>query len=400
MLKLIWLKEMKEVLRDKKTFWFVVLMPTVILPALMGAGVYVGVKSVVQMHEAEKPFALDAPSPWREQIGAVLDEHERLVWQSEQRLSGEAELSAAVRAGEVDFALQLPAQFDPTQPVASEWQLYYNQADDVGQFASVEEALEPLFEQWRAQHRSNWSLTLEQAEVLNQPVTLNKVGTAAEREDLGQKLGGMLPYMLLLLCLMGAMMPALDIGAGEKERGTLETLLMAPQPRTTLVLAKFGVIVACSALVAVLTIASGLIWALVLGQVFAVNALVSAVSAIGAMDLLLILALLLPIIGFFSALLLALSVYARSFKEAQNYMAPINLVAILPAMVALFPGVELTTGLAWAPMVNVTLASKELIKGTMDYALLLPVFASNLLLAGLLLAFCCHWFRRESVLFR
>ncbi|MBY6019819.1 ABC transporter permease [Ferrimonas balearica] len=400
MIALIWLKEMREVLRDKKTLWFVVLFPTVLLPALMGGAIYVGASSVKQVYESDLRFQLVAPEPWRGEIAEALTNGERLVWDDQVQVSNREQFDAAINEGTLEFVLVVPDDFSATASEVSQWQLYYNQADDVGQFDRIHQALQPLFEQWQTEHRNAWNLTESQVQVLKQAVELEQVGVADQREFIGEKVGGFLPYALLLLCLMGALLPALDLGAGEKERGTLETLLMAPVSKTTVVMAKFMVIAICSLTVALLTMASGVVWSLVLGQVFAIEMLVEAISTIGMMDLVLILLLLLPIAMFFAALLLAVSFYARTYKEGQNYVAPLNFVAILPAMVALFPGITLTSTLAWIPLVNVTLASKALLKGTFDYWQLMPIMASNTLLAALLLAFCVKWCSREQVLFR
>ncbi|GAA5189456.1 ABC transporter permease [Ferrimonas gelatinilytica] len=400
MLKLIWLKEIKDLLRDRKTLWFVLLMPTLIMPALMGGALYLTSSGILDKQNETLDFQLVAPPAWRDTLGTLLDGHEGLRWQRELSLEGEAQWREAIEAERLHFVLQVPDGFDPDQDHPSQWQLYYNQTEDFGQYDRIHKALSPLYEQWREEHRQRWGLTESQSQMLTEPVSLTMVGTADEREAIGERIGGLLPYLLLALCLIGAMMPALDVAAGEKERGTLETLLMAPVPRWQLVLAKFAVIGCASMLVATLSLLCGVIWLLLAGQVFAVSFLVTAATTLGAFDIFLILLLILPIAFAMSAMLLALSVYARSYKEAQNYMSPVSFLIFLPAMVGMVPGMELKGGWLWAPIVNVTLAIKELIKGTIDYSLLWPVFTANALLALILLAFCTFWFSRERVLFR
>ena len=75
-----------------------------------------------------------------------------------------------------------------------------------------------------------------------EPIKINEIDLASEREKWGKRIGGFLPYFFILFCFMGAMYPAIDLGAGEKERGTLETLLVAPATRMEILLGKFGVI--------------------------------------------------------------------------------------------------------------------------------------------------------------
>ena len=123
-------------------------------------------------------------------------------------------------------------------------------------------------------------------------------------------------------------------------------------------------------------------------------------QSIGTGDLLLIAVMLLPLAAVFAAMLLSISIYAKSFKEAQSYAAPLQMLMILPAFVAMLPGVELDWGTAMIPVTNVSLAIKELIKGTMDPTLLVAILGSSTALAVGLLVFCARWFEREDVLFR
>ena len=102
----------------------------------------------------------------------------------------------------------------------------------------------------------------------------------------------------------------------------------------------------------------------------------------------------------FAALLLSISVYAKSFKEAQAYATPLNFLIIIPAVIAILPGVELDWTWAMVPITNISLAIKELIKGTMNYEMFIAILGSSTLIAGALLWFCTKWFDREGVLFR
>lgn len=206
----------------------------------------------------------------------------------------------------------------------------------------------------------------------------------------------MLPYVVLLMCFAGAIYPALDLGAGEKERGTLETLLVTPAGRLELVLGKFLVITLAAMVASLLNIAS-----------LAASFKLGLMSMIGSGGLVLdpkaiivSLVLMLPVAAFFAAILLAVSIFAKSFKEAQSYTAPINMVVILPAIVSFIPGVELTIPLSFVPLVNVSLALKEAWAGLFQWDCIAIILASSLVYAGLALAFCVAWFQREEVLFR
>jgi len=108
----------------------------------------------------------------------------------------------------------------------------------------------------------------------------------------------------------------------------------------------------------------------------------------------------LPLAVFFSAALLALSLFAKSFKEAQSYISPLMIVLVLPAVASLLPGVELTPALALIPVLNTSLVSKEIITGTYHWGLIVLIFLSSSVYAGVAITFAVKLFQREDVLFR
>lgn len=210
-------------------------------------------------------------------------------------------------------------------------------------------------------------------------------------------LGGMLPYLILTFAFLGGMYPAVDLGAGEKERNTLETLLLAPVSRTEIALGKFLPIFTTSLIAAALGVCS-----LFLSFY---NLLPDAVLerleiTIPPSTALFVGLLVVPPSAAFAGLFLAVSIYARSFKEAQNYLSPLPLLMILPAGAGLIPGLETTWRLACIPMVNVSLISRDFLKGDLNWLHYGLTFGSSMLFAALCLAFCVWMFRREEVVFR
>lgn len=392
----IWRKELKEVLRDRKTMIFIVLFPTVILPTLILVTGLMGYQMLSAKQAEVLQFSVAGPEPWKTDVVKALNALVDTEFIEEE--SGD--LQQLVSQGRLDFALHLHPGFDPVQTNQSRWQLYVDQTDDHGQFARIQQQLTVLSGNWLTLYLNQHGIEREVQQRIFNPLLVEKVGVAAQRQHVGSRVGSVLPYLLLFLCMMGAMLPALDIGAGEKERGTLETLLMVPQPRTTLVVGKFLVIATTSMLLALLTLASSFIWLLVVGSVLNLSLFLTLAAMISPLDIALLLLLLLPIAGVFAAILLAVSIFASSYKEGQNYMGALQIAVIIPAMIAMMPGAKLDATNAWYPLFNVSLAIKELLKGTINYGDLSYVFASNLILASLLLWCCARWFSRETVLFR
>ncbi|MEJ7807165.1 MAG: ABC transporter permease, partial [Telluria sp.] len=231
------------------------------------------------------------------------------------------------------------------------------------------------------------------------PILLQEISTAGKRERFGAVVGGFLPYILLMVCLMAAMYPAIDLGAGEKERGTLETLLLAPIDRSQIVLAKFLVLFTVGLASALLMVASlGLLLAVFANRIE--GALAQVVRTVGFGDLAMVALMLMPTAAIFASILLAISIYAKSYKEATGMVSPLMMLVIVPIAVAMLPGVELNWFWSMVPLTNVSLAMKELVKGTMDYRMFAAILLSTTLIAAALLAWCRWWFNREEVLFR
>ena len=222
---------------------------------------------------------------------------------------------------------------------------------------------------------------------------------ASVQEKLGKMAGGFLPYFFIIFGFMGAMYPALDLGAGEKERGTLETILSSPATRLDVVLGKFLVVMLAAFITAFIALGGMYFgiqtfpdlepWVLeIVNQMFTIK------------NMALIMSLILPISAFFSALLLGLSIYAKSFKEAQSIVGPLNIAIIFPAMIGMIPGIELNAITSLIPILNVSLASKDIIAGTINPWYMVEVYLSLIVLAGLAIVWCVNWFNRESTIFR
>jgi sodium transport system permease protein len=124
------------------------------------------------------------------------------------------------------------------------------------------------------------------------------------------------------------------------------------------------------------------------------------VRAFSVLDLAMVALMLVPTAAIFAAILLSLSIYAKSYKEASGMISPLMMLVIVPIVLAMLPGVELNWFWSMVPLTNVSLAMKELVKGTMDYRMFAAILLSTSVIAIALLAWCRWWFKREEVLFR
>lgn len=395
---LVFLKELKELIRDRKTLFFMIALPIAIFPAIFGGIAYFAGKAIEDAQTKVLQYAL-VGAEYAPEIVSKLEEMEDFSRVDVVINDNHQELIAS---GEVDFILELPANYSDRvlDTGQSTIKLYLNDAGLNKVFSRVDGIVKEQITVQRDIAFQVLNLNQQQQDALLEPIILEKVNTANERENWGERIGGMVPYLIFILCLQGAMFPATDLGAGEKERGTLETLLISPIERYKLVLGKFFTVAFAGITTALITVSSMAIWGTVLSKGMAIEFVATIMASIGFIDFILMFLMLVPVVAIFASILLSLSIYAKSFKEAQSYMGTLVILVIIPIIFAMLPGVELTGGWAWVPLTNVALAIKELIKGTMDYYQLFAIFGSTVVIAGALIAFCVHWFNKEKVLFR
>ncbi|QBY05832.1 ABC transporter permease [Thalassotalea sp. HSM 43] len=397
----VFIKELIELLRDKKTLFFIIALPLVIFPVIFALMGFLGAKAAITQSEKIVKYVIvnEEAAP---DFANVLFYHNDFK-KVDVEVSDEASYIKAIKDEQVDLVIVLDPEFNKHQNASekSTWKIFFNGSKVIGgSRIKLEDAMDRYAEDLQQEMFSQLGLSREQFDVFKQPIVLEEVDTADERESFGEQLGGFIPYLLIPLCLTGAMYPAIDVGAGEKERGTIETLLLTPVSRFSLVFGKFLCILTTAIMTAVITILSMVFWTFLVGRVFSVDEVAQVLAAVGFFEFIMVILLLIPVCSIFAALLLAISIYASSYKEAQNYMGPLTVLVIFPVIVGMTPGINLDGVWALVPISNVALAIKELLKGTMDFAYMVPIFASTGIFAFASLAFCVYWFNKESVLFR
>lgn len=212
---------------------------------------------------------------------------------------------------------------------------------------------------------------------------------AADSRKVGQILGATMPMLLILMSLLGSFLPAIDLTAGEKERGTMQTLLCAPVRSIEIISGKFLAVWIISLLTALGNVVS---------LSLTVRRLLPDVVVVDTSIFVLTFVLLVPVTFLFSALFLALAVFAKDFKDGQNALMPAYLPLSLLAGITALPMVELNPWTAYAPVLNVAVLIKALFLGEAPLDLLFAALFSSTLYAGLALLFAARVFERESVL--
>ena len=401
----VYLKELKDMLRDRRTLMSMIVIPTLLMPGLMLLIGTVTVK-VIKKASQETPTIMVLGGEDSPAVRSALAENIRIrlvattpYWR--QRISDKK-----VRA-----AVEIPPGFDTAlEHGEARTVKIYNYEGEVRSGFGVNE-LRRFFNEYRDKVLTARLTARGLPDTFVRPFEVKTENVAAAEKVGGNAIGGMIPYFFIILCFTGAMYPAIDLTAGEKERGTMETILCSPIARLDLVLGKFLMVLTASLATVVFSVLS-MAATVVLGGTMLLKsaggaaAMKGGVAAGGVIPLLNplgmlgVVAMILPVAVMFAAVQLAVALYAKSYKEAQSYLSPFIVVIVMPAVIGLLPGVELNARLALVPILNLSLVSKEMVSGVFHWNYIALIFGSTCAYAALALAFCVRMFNREDVLFR
>jgi len=385
---LVWFKELLDTLRDRRTLAAMVIGPVLVMPVF----VLLPQTLLQRQAEAQEQSTIRAVFVGAEngpQLVATLlasGEIERVEADEPRRL---------LQEDGADVGLVIPPGFEASlaQDRTAVVQMLVDQSD---MFSVQAERFRTLLSGY------NQAVVTQRLEALGidpqqlVPFTIEDVNIATPQQMGGSFLGMMLPMFIVLWALVGGMYTAIDVTAGEKERLTLEPLLTTPVQRRTLVLGKLLAVVTTSLVALILAVASMLI-------AFAVAPPVSGNTGLG-IDLptaALLMAAALPVVVLFSALEMAVCLLARSFKEAQNYIVPMQFAVLIPAMaVMVLPDLSPSLPSFAIPVFSTLVILRDLFLGQVEPASFGLMVGSSLVYAALAVGLAIWQFGREKVLFR
>ena len=396
-------KELRDLLRDRRTIISMVLIPIVAMPLLLTGVFSLMSHSIKKLQNQQAGVAVRAPQG----SAGLLDELKaggtRFVFHDDpapqlppDSLLAREGIQVVLEFGPgLEQALARLAQPDSADeaPVV---RLYFDSTSDEAKVAGDE-----LMERLRGLRQKRLEGWLQERGLrpdLGEPWRVRHVETAPPKRQAAEMMARILPYLILILAIQGAMYPAMDLTAGEKERSTIETLLVNPVSRLDVVLGKYAATSAVALGSAVFTLGGQyFFFRHMAGKVREGGLPISLEPAALGLGLL----LLLPVALMFAALLLAVCLHARNMKEAQSYVTPLMMLVIFPSMASMIPGLKLSLALAFVPIFNVTLLMRDaLMQDYGQLGMMAAVFAINVGYAALALWAAVRMFQREEVIFR
>lgn len=401
-IKAIYKKEIMDLLRDKKTLIMMILVPLLLYPLIMMGALMFGSSIANSIKTSEYTIAVidkDAANnsqydgkAFRELLADTEDEAESnlVIKELDANLCAES-----LSNEEIDAYIEVV--FDGEK---NTFKIYY--LSSITASSSAANNIENKLEIYSELLTKN--MLIESGmdpEVMLNPVEVDFEDKSADEERIGSMLGMILPYLLVTSILMGALYPSIDATAGEKERGTLETLLTLPVKNSDIIIGKFLAVSTIAVASAVLNLISMLFVGL-----FFYSTMQSDSSEALSLNLanfvpalLVVLLCVIAFAFFMSAITMCVSTFAKSFKEANNYQTPLLLVIMLASFVSFVPNIEFTPLLATVPVVNICLLLMNILVFKYSFSLIIVVLITNIAYAAIAILFLIKLYNSEDMLF-
>ncbi|ARU40856.1 hypothetical protein CCB80_06740 [Armatimonadetes bacterium Uphvl-Ar1] len=389
--KQVFLKELREMARDRR-----VLQASLIMPIFVIA-LFVFVMGVVQRAVTEKPevrIAIVGESfiDLKEQFPDINTSNIDLVPTFDQG-------TALVEEKAAQLVIETTLETDNDGITITKHRVGYIDSDPLASLALAE-----LKSQVNARNLDNIKTVLQENKL---PAGLTEA-EQVQPENLGKDEGlagssivSLLPYLIVLWAFYGGMSVVADLVAGEKERGTMETLMVSPVRRAAVALGKIlALMVVC--FIGSLTTLAGVFIAGSIKSPLTENLFPTGLS-LGLDAIFFSIVTLVTLVAFFASMMVSICAYARNIREAQTYLGLLSFIIIMPAIFSQiigFTGLERATWVLWTPVLNTALAIKDLILGSATISQLGPVWIVNLVLASYFLWSAIKQFRKEEIVLR
>lgn len=453
-IRLIWFREFRDLLRDRRTLFLVLVLPMLLYPGIGAAGLaiswamaerpsVIGVVGNPPHFPARGPMTVSAADSGLSPLPAatwmalapqasldralgtlVLARVSHHCWDYPQlvvsgRLAApylvaandverlrfrflEQDPQQALLSRQVDLAMTVPVDFWTQLERGGRVRLELVGRPNDERSRLLRKRLYPVLEKWqnalketrlrRAGLPGDYDLPLTISDADQRKAPLERA-----TDELFQMLVKVLPFLIVMWSLAGALYPAVDVGAGEKERGTLETLLVSPATRMEIVYGKFLAVWVASTATTLWNLL-GVAGSFFLVRLFLPLDVLRPTGLIGSAIM------VLPLAALFSAVCLPVGVYARSTKEGQYYLMPLLLGTVVLVFWALAPDMELNWWSSLVPVTGAVLLQQRLMTaislGQVPWRFLLPVLVGLLLWIWLALRWAVRRFQQEEVLFR
>ena len=391
-------KELARIFRDKKMIFSVFLLPVIIMIAILSIinvlasnmenNIESHISNVYMMNEPESFQQILENSGVKCNITAIDTDAQM------------KDAKAEILSGDADLIVEFPENLE--QAVAG-----YQEGDQIPQIKTYQnpseeystqaaDNLAQVLETYRQTLLSQRVGDMESLVVFQVNADNDEMYIQDEEKTSGRAIGMMLPYFITILLFAGAMGIGTDMIAGEKERGTMASLLVSPIKRSSIVLGKVFSLMVISGLSSLIYVAAMVVCAPMMMDSFG-----------GAGDLniqlsirqILMLAFLLVAISFlYSSIIALFSVFAKSVKEASTYVMPAYMLILVIGLVTMFNFGETDSSSYMIPLYNTALTLQGILTQETTLAQYAVTLVETLVIGGVLTGVIVKAFESEKVM--
>lgn len=395
-IKEIFKKEILDIVRDRKSIFMMIVVPILLYPIIMVLLMGIMNSSINKM--TSETITLGLSSAPNAEFVEIVD-NENSIREKEDTL-GNIEIKTNIKdykkeleKGEIDAYIDNSIK-------DNDYKVIINSASDESGIKS--DAIFDVMNKYKRKmsEREIEKHGLDSHQIL-EPIKYEKVDITNSAKKAGMLLGQVIPFILIIGVLFGSIYPAIDVMAGEKERGTLETLFSLPISNMELVIGKYMAVSASAILTSLLNIIS---MSCTLGYFMKAESIYNPsmvhinYSVLGGAVLITIVSVIL-FAQVVSALAMCVCSFAKTFKEAQNYITPLMLVIMVPAYISMIPNISLSRITATIPVVNISLLIKSVISLRANMKMVSLVLIVNLIFVLISLVLLSKIFNSEDILF-
>lgn len=388
-------KELLDILRDRKTLVIMVAIPILLYPAIIMGMVLI--MSMVAQSQVEKVHTVFYSEEYREEVGKL----------EEIYRDREEELDTKMTFVSVDESVegQIKENADTWISFSDDGNglnviVEYTSTNQDSSYA--ENVLEKLADYYREELVEEKLKAEGLTEEFLHPLTYEAKDSVTVSESAGMNLGGSIGMLLVVTIMLGAFYPAIDVTTGEKERGTLETLLTLPVSNFQMIMSKYiavSVLACVTAVLSLLSLGASVLFLLssVTNEASEGLAGFSMSAMIGWIPVLLLVVIVTALL--ITAFCMCFCIFAKSFKEANNYITPVMLIVMFASMVGIVPSIQLDYTTSLIPIVNVSLLIKQVMAQQMNLALAGITILVNLCYSVLIIWILAKMYDSENILF-
>lgn len=377
-------KELLELVRDRKNLLLTVLLPVLLMPLLMFGMVLVMGKTVADQQAQVRQYHVIGELP--ENIKQALDEISRF-----EKTPFSPDFKEKIKNKKLDFAIEVKAD--------EQFILYVNQSE----FASaIDQDIRKIFTKFNDEHLNDTlkSFNVIDVEKAKNHFNLDIENMATDEQFSAKLVGGIIPFIIMMMVMVSALATSSDLAAGEKERGTIETLMASPMSKFYIVFGKWLAITFFGLVNALLTMVSMFGTLLIVKSTVDVEPIQMLLAILTPLNLIMVFMVLIPSTMLVTATLFISASFAKSFKESQSYGSMVMLLVMMPMTLSMQGNFDIFSSVGLVPILNINIAITEWLAGQLAGLWLLLIMFYNFAIAAILLFFAVGLYKKESILER